>query len=89
MVATKANQIWQAVLGQIQLQITRPSYDTWLKNTEGIAFDGDEVFTVSVPSAFVKAQLEDRMYELLSDALESQIGQPITIKFTSSESSID
>lgn len=89
MVATKANQIWQAVLGQIQLQITRPSYDTWLKNTEGIAFDDDEVFTVSVPSAFVKAQLEDRMYELLSDALESQIGQPITIKFTSSESSID
>ena len=62
MVATKANQIWQAVLGQIQLQITRPSYDTWLKNTEGIAFDGDEVFTVSVPRAFVKAQLEDRIY---------------------------
>lgn len=89
MVATKANQIWQAVLGQIQLQITRPSYDTWLKNTEGIALDDNKVFTVSVPNAFVKAQLEDRMYELLSDALESQIGHPIIIKFSSSDSSIN
>ena len=85
MVASNANQIWQAVLGQIQLQVTRPSYDTWLKNTQGIAFDGNGTFTISVPNAFVRAQLEDRMYELLSDALETHIGTPIIIKFTTSE----
>lgn len=87
MAPINANQIWQAVLGQLQLQITRPSYDTWLRNTQGVGFDGNKTFTLGVPNAFVRAQLEDRMYELLADALESQIGRPITIKFATSENS--
>ena len=32
-----ARQIWSAVLGELQLQVTRPSYETWLKGTVGIA----------------------------------------------------
>ncbi len=87
MVATNAKQIWQAVLGQLQLQVTRPSYDTWLKNTQGVDFDGSTFFTLAVPNAFVKAQLEDRMYELLAAALEDHLGHPVTIKFSTSEKS--
>ena len=40
-----ARRIWDAALGQLQLQVTRPNYDTWLKDTIGLSLD-DGDFTV-------------------------------------------
>ena len=31
-----AERIWNTALGQLQLHVTRPNYDTWLKDTEGL-----------------------------------------------------
>jgi hypothetical protein len=31
-----AQRIWNTALGQFQLHVTRPNYDTWLKETEGL-----------------------------------------------------
>ena len=64
-----ARQIWSAVLGELQLQVTRPSYETWLKGTVGIAqLDGE--FVVGTPNAFVAEMLEQRMYSLISQTVE-------------------
>ena len=48
----KAKQAWEAVLGDLQLRVTRPSYETWLKGTVGIAH-ADGEFVVGTPNAFV------------------------------------
>ena len=73
-------QMWEAALGQLQLQVTRPSYETWLKGTVGIAFDDGE-FVVGTPSAFVAEMLEQRMYSLISQVMEKIVAQPVEIRF--------
>lgn len=64
-----ARQIWSAVLGELQMQVTRPSYETWLKGTVGIAQQDGE-FVVGTPNAFVAEMLEQRMYSLISQTVE-------------------
>ena len=65
----EAKRLWSAALGQLQLQVTRPSYETWLKDTVGVdTSDGELV--VSAPNAFVAEMLEQRMYSLISQSVE-------------------
>jgi chromosomal replication initiator protein len=77
---TDARHVWEAVLGELQLQVTRPSYQTWLKNTVGISFS-DGTLEVGTPSAFVAETLEQRMYSLISQAAERVAHTPIEVRF--------
>ena len=76
----KAESLWQAVLGELQLQITRPSYETWLRDTVGLeASDGE--FVVGTPNPFVAEMLEQRMYSLISRTLDHVSDRPLEVKF--------
>jgi chromosomal replication initiator protein len=44
-----ANEIWETALGELQLQVSKPNYQTWFKGTQGIAYDGDQ-FLVAFPT---------------------------------------
>lgn len=55
---------WQQVLGQLQLQMTEATFDTWVKDTRLIAKDGLR-FTVAVKSGFAKDWLENRLFSTI------------------------
>ena len=74
------NHIWKAVLGELQLQVTRPSYETWLKETTGVSF-ADGEFVVGTPNAFVAEMLEQRMYSLISQVLERITREKVDVRF--------
>ncbi len=78
--AQQAKQIWEAVLGELQIQVTRPSYETWLKGTIGVAKERDE-FIVGTPNAFVAEMLEQRMYSLISQAMERVTKSRTEVRF--------
>ncbi len=75
-----AQRIWNAALGQLQIHVTRPNYDTWLKDTEGLSL-GDGRFVVGVPSEFVKEWLATRMKSLVSQTVGGIMGQPMEVAF--------
>ena len=52
-------EAWQAVLAQIQLNISQASFATWFKNTEIVSYTKGEAL-ISVPNTFVKKWLEDK-----------------------------
>jgi len=56
-----AQQIWQAVLGQLELQLETPSFETWVKSSRGISHE-DGVLVVGVQTAYAKDWLENRLY---------------------------
>ena len=56
-----AHQLWQAALGQLQLQLPKEAYDTWVNNTRGLSYE-DGVLVVGVHSAYAKDWLENRLY---------------------------
>ncbi len=78
--AQQAKQVWEAVLGELQIQVTRPSYETWLKDTIGIAKERGE-FIVGTPNAFVAEMLEQRMYSLISQAMERVTNSRSEVRF--------
>ena len=71
-----AKEIWEAVLGELQLQLTRTNYDTWLKDTVGLSYDEDQ-FVVGVPSVFAVEWLEQRLGSLIHKTLINVIGNGV------------
>jgi chromosomal replication initiator protein len=60
--------IWQAVLGEIELSISRGSFVTWFKNTHLIRLDGG-LAVIGVPNIFIKQQLEKKYSEVINETL--------------------
>ena len=73
-------QIWDAALGSLQLQVSRPSYMTWLKDTSGLSFDGSK-FVVGVLSPFVAQWLERRLSSLIEATLSRVVGHSTVVGF--------
>ncbi len=62
------DNLWQAVLGEIELSVSRASFVTWFKNT-ALLRHKDNVVVVGVPNVFIKQQLERKYNQLLMDTL--------------------
>jgi len=76
-----AREVWRAVLGDLQLQLPRPTFETWLKPTEGVAYD-DHVFEVEAPNSFAVEWLERRMYHALQKTLHKVSGREFELQLT-------
>ncbi|WP_119065339.1 chromosomal replication initiator protein DnaA [Aggregatilinea lenta] len=72
---------WHATLGQLELQLNRATFDTWLKGSELLAYE-DGSMTVRVRHAYAKDWLEQHLYHLISQTLSSLIGEPVRVSFT-------
>lgn len=72
--------LWQAVLGEIELSVSRGNYVTWFKNTQLIR-NKDNVLIVGVPNIFVKNQLERKFNDLVVEVLAKNGVQPERIDY--------
>lgn len=63
-------ELWQAVLAQVQLGISQANFATWFKNTEIISREGNRV-VVSVPNSFAKEWLENKYGKTILKILHS------------------
>ncbi len=77
---TTPDGIWQAVLGELQLQMTRETFNTWLKPTGMLGREGD-VFTVGVENAYVKEWLSNRLLATILRTMTSIVGREVKVKF--------
>lgn len=73
-------QLWAAALGQLQLEIPRPNFETWLKGTQAVRLDGDTLI-VGTPSAFAAEMLERRLASTISRVVERIAKRPVTVEF--------
>lgn len=69
---------WQAVLGEIELSVSRGNYVTWFKNTALLEID-DNRAVIGVGNVFIKQQLERKYHELISATLKKNGLEPTTI----------
>lgn len=72
--------LWQAVLGEIELSVSRGSFVTWFKNTSLLRHDGD-LLIVGVGTVFVKNQLERKFNQLIVDTLAKNGVTPKKIEY--------
>lgn len=62
-------ELWKAVLGQIELSISKANFVTWFKNTT-IIHNQNGVVTISVPNGFAKEWLENKYNHYILKALK-------------------
>ena len=83
-----ARSLWGAVLADLQLQLPRPTFETWLKPTAGVAFQGDQ-FIVVAPTPFAVEWLEKRMFHALQSTLERAAGRGLQLQLQALEADSD
>jgi len=74
------DSVWQAVLGEIELSVSRGTYVTWFKKTRLLRHK-DNILTIGVPNIFVKNQLERKYSQLIVDMLEKNGVKPDRVEF--------
>jgi chromosomal replication initiator protein len=72
--------LWQAVLGEIELSVSRGNFVTWFKNTQLVKHK-DDVVTVGVPNIFVKNQLEKKFNDLVLEVLAKNGVKPERVEY--------
>ena len=64
------NEIWQAVLGEVELSVSPASFTTWFRDTSILGFENDQV-VVSVPNGFAKEWLENKYNQYIVKAIKN------------------
>jgi chromosomal replication initiator protein len=75
-----AKDIWNRVLGDLQIQVSKANYATWLSNSQGLSCQ-DNTFVVSVPNIFVAEWLSRRLYPLVRKTLVDIMGKDFDVQF--------
>jgi hypothetical protein len=74
------NQIWQAALGDLQLQLTGATFDQWLLRTRCVSCNGDG-FVIAVHNESAREWIEARLAGMIQRTLAARVGQPVQIRF--------
>jgi len=67
------HEIWQIVLSEIELSISRANFITWFKNTS-IVSNKEGRLVIGTPNGFTKEWLENKYNKLIIKALRNTIG---------------
>jgi chromosomal replication initiator protein len=81
------DHIWTAVQEELRFQLAKPSYETWLKNTNLVSAEGS-TFRIGVPSKLAKDWLEDRFAGLIQETLQAVTGGEVEVDFVVSPSGL-
>lgn len=74
------DSLWQAVLGEIEVELSRANFVTWFKNTR-LLRTKDNILTIGVPNVFIKQQLERKYNQLIIDTLAKNGVVPDKLEF--------
>lgn len=72
--------LWQAILGEIELSVSRGSYITWFKNTR-VLRRGENQLIVGVPNIFAKQQLELKYKQMILDLMKKNGATDLDVEF--------
>jgi hypothetical protein len=80
-----AERAWNAVLGQLQLEMPPGSFATWVRDTEALDFDGKNI-TVGVRNAYARDWLENRLTGTVNRLLVGITNAFVYVEFVTDES---
>ncbi len=79
-----AEQAWQTVLAQLQMDMPRASYDTWVRDTRPVGYENG-MLTVSVRNAYARDWLDSRLAVTVNKLLIDTLNSKVSVKFIVSQ----
>ena len=86
----EALALWQSALSELELQMTKATFDTWLRPARLLAWEsaesdasenGSTRVVLGVPNGYVKDWLENRLLTPIQRTLRGIAGRPVEITF--------
>ena len=81
MEARSAQEIWETALGELQIQVNKTNYRTWLGKTAGLSYQGNQ-FVVGVPNTFVAEYLDKNQRSLIEKTLIGLTRRDVKVIFS-------
>jgi hypothetical protein len=75
-----AREIWDQALKELELQMTKPTFDSWLKNSRGVSLD-DHILTVGVGNKYAVDWCTNRLKSIVEQAVIGVVGERVEVKF--------
>ncbi len=76
----KAEQAWQAAIGQLQLEMSQGAFETWVRGAEYISYE-DGAFIVGVQNAYARDWLESRLSSTVNRILAGIMNRSVEVRF--------
>lgn len=73
-------EIWQKALKIMEQQVSKPSFETWLKSTRPVQFNNNTM-VIEVPNNFAKDWLESRYYDLIKETVSEVVNHEVVLSF--------
>ncbi len=71
---------WKATLGELELQMTKATFNTWLRDARLLTTDGEE-FVVGVRNDYARDWLENRLHDTIVRTLTAIVEQPVDLRY--------
>lgn len=81
-------QAWQSVLGQLQMEMPRASFDTWVRDTRPLHFENG-LLTIGVRNAYARDWLESRLTGMISQMLAGITDSNVSVNFVVAQGDSD
>ncbi len=78
---TSLEKLWNQVLERLEQQLSRPTFDTWIKTATAEQLDTN-CLVICTPNAFVLNHVQKHYIKTISDAVEDILGYPVEIQLT-------
>lgn len=76
----KAQKAWQAARGQLQMDMPKAAFDTWVRNAEFLSYE-DGSFIIGVPNAYARDWLQSRLASTVTRLLTGMMNRTVEVRF--------
>ena len=76
----KAEQAWQAAQGQLQMEMPKAAFDTWVRGAELVSYE-DGTFIIGVRNAYTRDWLDDRLSSTVVRLLTGIMNRTVEVRF--------
>lgn len=75
-----ADQAWRAAMGQLQMEMPKATFDTWVRDTEVVAYE-DGKFIIGVHNPYARDWLEGRLCSTATRLLTGLMNRTVEVSF--------
>lgn len=79
-----AKRAWQSVLGQLQMEMPRASFESWVRDSKAVRFHGN-VLSIGVRNAYAREWLESRLQSTVERLLVGILNASVDVAFVVGE----
>lgn len=81
LVSMNTHELWEAVLGQLELKMSKANFTTWFRDTFVSEYRNGEIM-VAVPNSLAPSWLEKKYFKDIVEAIQNITDQPVrSLKF--------